>query len=101
MDIVATGFSPGVRRMMGQVGGKEAFEDGRRDLELLAGLRLTTKAVERVAEAVGGQIEQRNQREQKQILGGRVIGIWQSNLCRGGPARPPAGTKDYRFGRRG
>lgn len=26
LDIVDTGFSPGVRRMMGQVGGKEAFE---------------------------------------------------------------------------
>jgi Uncharacterised protein family (UPF0236) len=73
LDIVDTGFSPGVRRMMGQVGGKEAFEDGRKDLELLAGLALTTKAVERVAEAIGEQIEQQNQREQKQILLGKVV----------------------------
>lgn len=73
LDIVDTGFSPGVRRMMGQVGGKEAFDDGRKDLELLAGLAVTTKAVERVAEAVGEQIEQQNQREQKQILLGKVV----------------------------
>lgn len=73
LDIVDTGFSPGVRRMMGQVGGKEAFDDGRKDLELLAGLAVTTKAVERVAEAVGEQIEQQNQREQKQILLGKVL----------------------------
>jgi len=73
LDIVDTGFSPGVRRMMGQVGGKEAFNDGRKDLELLAGLLVTTKAVERVAEAVGEQIEQQNQREQKQILLGKVV----------------------------
>ncbi len=46
LDIVNTGFSPGVRRMMGQVGGKEAFDNGRKDLEVLAGLQVKTKAVE-------------------------------------------------------
>ena len=59
--------------MMGQVGGREPFDDGREDLEVLADLRVTTKAIERVAEAVGEQIEQENQREQEQILGGKVI----------------------------
>ena len=28
LDIVGMSFSPGVRRVMGQVGGKEAFEGG-------------------------------------------------------------------------
>ena len=73
LDIVGTSFSPGVRRMMGQVGGKEAFKEGRKDLEVLAGLRVTTKAVERVSETTGQQIEQQNQREQEQILSGRVL----------------------------
>ena len=73
LDIVDTGFSPGVRRMMGQVGGKEAFEDGQKDLEVLAGVVVTTKAVERVSESIGKQIEQQNQREQKQIMSGRVV----------------------------
>jgi hypothetical protein len=73
LDVVGTGFSPGVRRMMGQVGGREPFDDGRKDLEVLADLRVTTKAIERVAEAVGEQIEQQNQREQEQILGGKVV----------------------------
>lgn len=36
LDIVDTSFSPGVRRMMGRVGGKEPFAEGRRDLEDLA-----------------------------------------------------------------
>jgi len=76
LDMDGTGFSPGVRRMMGQVGGREPFEDGRKDLEVLADLRVTTKAIERVAEAVGEQIEQQNQREQKQILGGKVVPFW-------------------------
>jgi hypothetical protein len=73
LDMVGTGFRPGVRRMMGQVGGREPFEDGRKDLEVLADLRVTTKAVERVAEAVGEQIEQQSQREQAQVLGGKVV----------------------------
>jgi hypothetical protein len=73
LDIVDTGFSPGVRRMMGQVGGKEVFEEGQSDLDFLAGLRVTTKAVERVSETIGKQIEQQNQREQKQILSDKVV----------------------------
>lgn len=73
LDIVETGFSPGVRRMMGQVGGKEAFEDGQKDLELLAGVLVTTKSVERVSEVTGQQIEQQNQREQRQILSGKIV----------------------------
>jgi len=73
LDIVDTGFSPGVRRMMGQVGGKEVFKDGRMDLEVLAGVVVTTKAVERVSEVVGRQIEQQNQKEQRQILSGKII----------------------------
>lgn len=73
LDIVDTGFSPGVRRMMGQVGGKEAFDDGRKDLDILAGVLVTTKAVERASEATGKQIEQQNQREQKHALSGKVV----------------------------
>jgi Uncharacterised protein family (UPF0236) len=84
LDIVFTGFSPGVRRMMGQVGGKEAFAEGREDLEVLAGLQVNTKAVERVSEALGAQIEEQNQTEQKQILLGKVVCLasqaWIPNL---------------------
>jgi hypothetical protein len=73
LDIVDTGFSPGVRRMMGQVGGKEAFDDGRKDLEVLAGVLVTTKTVERVSETIGEQIEQQNRSERKQIMSGKVV----------------------------
>jgi len=73
LDIVGTCFSPGVRRMMGQVGGKEAFHEGRKDLEALAGVRVTTKSVERVSEAIGEQIELQNQREREQIMSGKVV----------------------------
>jgi hypothetical protein len=33
LDIVGTCFSPGVRRLMGHVGGKDSFAAGRKDLE--------------------------------------------------------------------
>jgi hypothetical protein len=32
LDLAHTSFSPGVRRLMGRVGGKESFNEGRRDL---------------------------------------------------------------------
>ncbi len=43
-----------LRRLMARVGGKEAFDEGRRDLEELAGVFVTTKAVERISECVRG-----------------------------------------------
>ncbi len=73
LDIVGTTFSPGVRRLMGRVGGKEAFAEGRRDLAELAGILVTTKAVERVAEAIGAEIETQAQQEQALALAGRLL----------------------------
>jgi len=73
LDIVGTTFSPGVRRMLGRVGGKEAFAEGRRDLEELAGIVVATKAVERVAEAIGRQIETLAQQERALALSGKVV----------------------------
>ena len=46
LDLASTSFSPGVRRMMGRVGAKEPFQEGQRDLEELAGVAVSTKAVE-------------------------------------------------------
>lgn len=73
LDIVDTCFSPGVRRMMGSVGGKESFDQGRRDLEELAGVCVKTKAVERVSESIGQQIENISQQEGEQTLCGKVV----------------------------
>lgn len=68
LDVVNSEFSPGVRRMLGTVGQQAAFEQGRQQMELLAGLSVTTKAVERTAEAIGADIEMRQQRELAQAL---------------------------------
>ena len=63
LDIEDTEFSPGVRRMQAVVGQEVPFEHGRQQLELLAGLEVSAKSVERTAEAVGQQIAAREQQE--------------------------------------
>jgi hypothetical protein len=61
LDVQGTEYSPGVRRMLAVVGGQMSFDKGRTQLQLLAGLEVTTKAVERQAEAIGADIAQREQ----------------------------------------
>ncbi|HEY7336258.1 MAG TPA: ISKra4 family transposase, partial [Bryobacteraceae bacterium] len=63
LDVENTEFSPGVRRMHALVGQQAPFEQGREQMKVLAGLEVTTKAVERVAEAIGEDIAAHEQRE--------------------------------------
>ena len=63
LDIVDTESSPGVRRMHALVGQEAPFDHGREQMKVLAGLEVTTKAVERTAEAIGGDIARRQQQE--------------------------------------
>jgi Uncharacterised protein family (UPF0236) len=64
LDIENREFSPGVRRMQAVVGQDAPFDHGRQQMKLLADLEVTTKAVERAAEAIGEDIAAA---EQKQI----------------------------------
>jgi hypothetical protein len=63
LDVEDTELSPGVRRMMVAVGAESSFQQGREQLELLAGLEVTAKAIERQAEAIGIDIEAGEQGE--------------------------------------
>jgi hypothetical protein len=63
LDIEDTQFSPGVRRMQAAVGQEAPFDHGRRQLQLLAGLEVTAKSVERNAEAIGEHIAAGEQAE--------------------------------------
>ena len=54
--------------MLAVVGHEGPFEQGRQQIELLAGLSITTKSVERTAEAIGADIEVREQRQLAQAL---------------------------------
>ena len=68
LDIENTEFSPGVRRMHALVGQDAPFEHGREQMRVLAGLEVTTKAVERTAEAIGGDIAHREQQAMQQAV---------------------------------
>jgi hypothetical protein len=63
LDIENTELSPGVRRMQALVGQEAPFDHGRQQMKLLAGLEVTTKSVERTAEAIGDNIVTREQEE--------------------------------------
>ncbi|HWU38571.1 MAG TPA: ISKra4 family transposase, partial [Candidatus Acidoferrum sp.] len=72
-DVVSSGFSPGVRRLLGRVGSQESFEQGRQDLEALADIRVTAKQVERVAECIGQQVEALGEELSVPVRSGRVL----------------------------
>jgi len=63
LDVQGVACSPGVRRMMAVVGSDTSFDQGREQLQLLAGIEVTAKAVERHAEAIGAGIEASEQDE--------------------------------------
>jgi hypothetical protein len=63
LDVEGVSCSPGVRRMLAVVGSESSFDQGREQLEFLAGIEVTAKAVERQAEAIGGDIEAFQQSE--------------------------------------
>lgn len=63
LDISNTEFSPGVRRMQALVGQDASFDHGREQMALLAGLEVTAKSVERVAELIGADIARAEQQQ--------------------------------------
>lgn len=68
LDIENTEFSPGGRRMQAVVGQEAPFDHGRQQRKLLADLEVTTKAVERTAEAIGGELAAGEQAEIQRAL---------------------------------
>jgi hypothetical protein len=70
LDVVDTSFSPGLRRLMARVGAQEPFAAARQDLAELAGVAVSTKAVERISEAVGVAAEAANEAERAALRAG-------------------------------
>jgi hypothetical protein len=52
LDIEHTEYSPSVHRMLATVGQAAPFDHGQQQMQLLADLELTTKPVERTADAI-------------------------------------------------
>lgn len=67
LDVVATTRSPGVRRMMAFTAGDATFKKSCKQLKILAGITVSAKDIERVAEAIGEDMEKWAQRERDQL----------------------------------
>lgn len=68
LDIVGTSRSPGLRRMMARAGAKATFQEARDDLKIYAGLQVSAKDVERVAETIGEDMERWTKQERNTLL---------------------------------
>jgi hypothetical protein len=68
LDIVGTTRSPGLRRMMARAGSQSTFKEGREDLKIYAGLEVSAKDIERVAEGIGQQMETWSCQEREAFL---------------------------------
>jgi hypothetical protein len=73
LDVVGTSRSPGLRRMMARAGSQSTFKEGREDLRVYAGIEISVKDVERVAENIGTEMEAWSRVEQKQLLAQKLL----------------------------
>lgn len=67
LDLRGSSRSPGLQRQIARLGAKETFREVARDLWELACVRISAKDVERIAEAVGEDVERRDKAERKRL----------------------------------
>jgi hypothetical protein len=68
LDVMETTRSPGLRRMMARAGSNSTFKVGQEDLKVYAGIEVSAKDIERVAEGIGQQMESWSSQEREEIL---------------------------------
>jgi hypothetical protein len=68
LDVVETTRSPGLRRMMARAGSQSTFKEGKEDLKVYAGVDVSAKDIERVAEHIGQEMEVWSCQQRQQIL---------------------------------
>jgi hypothetical protein len=66
LGVVDTSRSPGVQRLEARFGARETFKEVAEDLHLAAGIEVSAKDAERVAEQTGEAVEQWTQRERRE-----------------------------------
>lgn len=67
LDVVGTSRTPGLRRIMARMGSKATFKEARNDIKELAGVTVSAKDVERVAESIGEDMHQWMEREHNHL----------------------------------
>ncbi len=68
LDVVDTSRSPGLRRMMARAGSRSTFKEGREDLRIYAGVKLSAKDLERVAEKIGADMERWSHKQRQALI---------------------------------
>jgi len=68
LDVEKTGFSPGLRRMMARTGAEVCFDKARDMIRELAGIEITDKDVERIAEAIGADIARKEEEKKEAAM---------------------------------
>ena len=68
LDVVDTTRSPGTRRMMARAGSRSTFKDGHDDLKIYAGIEVSAKDIERVAERIGADMEHWSQKQREALI---------------------------------
>ncbi len=80
LDVEKTTRTPGLRRMMARAGSRNTFKEGCRDLEVYAGVLVSPKDVERVAEGIGGDMEAWRKREAAEAVKDRGEGRVEKDI---------------------
>jgi hypothetical protein len=78
LDVEKTGFSPGIRRIMAKTGATVCFDKARDFIRELAGVQVTDKDVERIAEAIGYDIAQKEQQAVDAAINGQAADTCES-----------------------
>jgi len=73
LGVVKTTFTPGLRRAMATCGALICFKKGRELIKDLAGIELTSKDVERVAEAIGAQVASSEDEQILSVMNGQNL----------------------------
>jgi hypothetical protein len=68
LDVIETTRSPGLRRMMARAGSNATFKVGQEDLKVYAGIEVSAKDIERVAEGIGQQMEFWSSQQRQEML---------------------------------
>jgi hypothetical protein len=74
LGIERTMFTPGVRRAAAKLGSCDSFESSSVTMEELCGIVVSSKDIERISEAIGGEIEKENKKDMETILSGNADG---------------------------
>jgi hypothetical protein len=68
LDVVGTTRTPALRRMMARAGSNSTFKEAREDLHIYAGVEVSAKDIERVAEGIGEDIAAWAEKERQELI---------------------------------